>query len=540
MIFDRHGNLLVDNRPSYNFYIIPEDISDCEALLRSLNLLLGMDPAMIKDKLEKAPRNYPFKPILIKKDISRDELAIIETNQFVLPGTMIQVDPQRNYIYGKLASHLIGYLGEISDHQLKSGQYPDSVSGDLIGKSGVEGNWQRYLNGLRGGRQVEVDAAGRTLRVISNMPPVPGLNLALTIDKDLQMLAEKLIEDQKGAIVVMNPMNGEILAFASSPALDPNLFVRGIGQAEWDKMVSEKGFPLTNRAISGQYPPGSLFKIIVAAAGLEEGAISPDEEITCPGTYTLGNRSYGCWQRSGHGVVKLHRALVESCDVYFYKIGKRLGVDTIAYYARMFGLGKKTGIDLDNEQDGLVPTSEWKLKSIGIPWQPGETISMSIGQSFLLVTPIQMVRVISAIYNGGKIYQPKIIKWVGNRGEEVYEFTPTQMGRIEIKPENLDLIKDALLGVVNETGGTGTRARLKEIPVAGKTGTAQVVTLETVKVFEDEEEVPTKFRDHAWFIALAPVGEPKMAITILIENAGHGGSKAAPIARELIKEYLGK
>jgi penicillin-binding protein 2 len=353
------------------------------------------------------------------------------------------------------------------------------------------------------------------------------------------MLAEKLLENQKGAIVVMNPMNGEILAIASGPAFDPNLFIGGIGKAEWDRMVSGKGFPLTNRVISGQYPPGSLFKIIVAAAGLEEGSIDPDEEITCPGYYKLGNNRFGCWKK--HGSVKLHQALVESCDVYFYKIGKRLGVDTIAYYARMFGLGKKTGIELDNEEDGLVPTTEWKLKDKGIPWQPGETISMSIGQSFLLVTPLQMVRVISAVYNGGVIYQPRVIKWVGKKGEEVHEFTPTQMGQIEVKPENLDLIKDALMGVVNETGGSGTRARLKGIKVAGKTGTVQVVTLEAVKEFEEEEEIPTKFRDHAWFIALAPVEEPKMAMAILIENAGQGGGiVAAPVARELIKEYLGK
>jgi penicillin-binding protein 2 len=298
---------------------------------------------------------------------------------------------------------------------------------------------------------------------------------------------------------------------------------------------------LTNRVISGQYPPGSLFKIVVAVAGLEEGAIDPEEEITCPGSYTLGNRSYSCWQKSGHGNVTLHRALVESCDVYFYKIGKRLGVDTIAYYARMFGLGKKTGIELDYEEEGLVPTSEWKLKDKGVPWQPGETISMSIGQSFLLVTPIQMARLISAIYNGGVIYQPKVIKWVGKKGEEAQEFAPTQMGQIEVKPENLQMVKDGLVGVVNESHGTGGRARVRGIKVAGKTGTVQVVTLETVKDFEEEEEIPVKYRDHAWFVALAPVDQPKMAMAILIENAGQGGSKvAAPIARELIKEYLGK
>lgn len=540
LIFDRHGALLVDNRPSYNFYIIPEDILDCDELVESLKLLIGIDPELVKDRLKKAPRSYPFKPILIKKNISRNELAIIETNLFNLPGIIIRVEPQRNYIYGQLASHLIGYLGEISESQLNSGRYLDSEPGDLIGKSGVERTWQKYLNGSRGGRQVEVDAAGRTLRVISSKSPIPGQNIALTIDKDLQGLAEKMLQDRKGAVVVMDPNNGEILTFASNPAFDPNLFIGGMGKTDWEKLVSGKSFPLQNRVISGQYPPGSVFKIIVAVAGLEEGIIDPEEEISCIGTYTLGNHSYRCWQKKGHGNVNLHRALVESCDVYFYKMGKRIGVDTIAYYARMFGLGKKTGFDLDYEEEGLVPTSQWKLNTRGVQWQPGETISMSIGQSFLLVTPIQMVRLISAMFNGGVLYQPKVIKWVRNEGEEIHTFSPTQMGRIDVKPENLEIIKNALVGVVNESHGTGSRARLRGIQVAGKTGTAQVVTLDMLKDFEEGEEIPIHYRDHAWFLAVAPADKPALAFAILIENGGHGGSAAAPIAKELIKKYLGK
>ncbi len=540
MIYDRNGVLLVDNRPSYNFYVIPEDILDRDELIESLRLLIGIDPELIRNKLEQAPRSYPFKPILIKKNISRNELAIIEANLFNLPGIVIQVEPQRNYIYRRLASHLIGYLGEISESQLNSGKYLESGPGDLIGKSGVERTWQKYLNGARGGRQVEVDAAGRILQVISSKSPTPGLNITLTIDKDLQLSAEKMLQDRKGAVVVMDPNNGEILAFASNPAFDPNLFIGGMGKTDWEKLVSGKDFPLQNRVISGQYPPGSVFKVIVAVAGLEEGLTDPEEEIPCLGTYTLGSHSYRCWQKKGHGNVDLHRALVESCDVYFYKMGKRMGVDTIAYYARMFGLGKKTGFDIDYEEEGLVPTSQWKLKSRGVQWQPGETISMSIGQSFLLVTPIQMVRLVSALFNGGVLYQPTVIKWIGNKGEEVEVSRPTKMGQIDVTPENLEIIKNALVGAVNESHGTGSRARVRGIQVEGKTGTAQVVPLDMIKDFKEDEEIPIHYRDHAWFIAVAPADNPELAFAILIENGGHGGRSAAPIARELIKGYLEK
>jgi len=539
MIFDRNGELLVDNRPSYNLFIIPEGIRNRGQLLKSLEVLIGIDTELVNSKLSAVPHQYPFKPVQIAKNISRDELAVIETNLFNLPGVMIQVKPQRNYIFGELASHLIGYLGEISERQLNSGRYPDNSPGDFIGKYGVECSWQRYLNGVKGGRQVEVDAAGRKLRVISSKQPISGLNISLTIDKELQMLAEKMLTDKKGAIVALNPNNGEILALASSPAFDPNLFIGGIEKAQWERMVSSKDYPLQNRAISGQYPPGSVFKIVVALAGLEEGIINPEEEILCNGSYTLGSRTYRCWKKHGHGNVNFHRALKESCDIYFYKRGKRLGVDKIAYYARMCGLGKKTNFDPNNEKAGLIPTSQWKLKRWGTPWQAGETVSISIGQSFVLVTPLQMARLISAIFNGGNIYQPKIIRWVGKENTRVYQFSPNLMARIKASPENLELIKDSLIGVVNEPHGTGSRARVKGITVAGKTGTSQVIALEAEKDLSDGGEIPPEFRDHAWFVSVAPADRPRLALSILIEHGGHGSSAAAPIAREMTEAYLG-
>lgn len=539
MIFDRYGKLLVDNRPSFNLYIVPEDIQNRKQLLKNLETLIDLDPDRVRVKLSEAPRRYTFKPILIKRAMPRDELALIETNLFNLPGVMIQVEPQRNYIYGEFAAHIIGYLGEISESQLNSGRYPDNGPGDLIGKYGVEGSWQIYLNGLKGGRQVEMDAAGRTLRVISRKPPSPGKNISLTIDKELQQLTERMLTDKMGAVVALNPANGEILALASSPAFDPNLFIGGIDKAQWERMISNKDFPLQNRAISGQYPPGSVFKIVVSLAGLEEGIINPEEEIVCTGKYTLGNHLYYCWRKKGHGNVNFYRALVESCDIYFYKTGKRLGVDKIAHYARLLGLGEKTGFDLDYEKEGLIPTSQWKLKRRGIPWQTGETVSTAIGQSFVLVTPLQMAVLISTVFNGGYIYQPKIIKQVGEDDEKIYQFTPTLMGRIEVKTENLELIKNALIGVVNSPRGTGTKARVPEVTVAGKTGTAQVIALDADKNSDKEDDIPVKFRDHAWFVSIAPVKKPRLAIAVLVEHGGHGGSAAAPIAKEMIKAYLG-
>ena len=410
LIFDRHGELLVDNRPSFDLFIIPEDIQDRIRLMESLKVLIGVGPEYVSERLDKEAAKYPFKPALIKRNLSPEELAAVETHSFNLAGLMIQVKPQRHYIHNEFASHLIGYLGEISESQLNSGRYPDCKPGDLIGRYGVERAWDKDLSGLRGGEQVEVDAAGRKLRIISRKPPVPGENITLTIDKDLQLLAEKALEGKKGAVVALDPQDGEVLAMASAPAFDPNSFIGGIGRSDWVRMISDKDYPLQNRAISGQYPPGSIFKIVVALAGLEEGLIDPQEELFCNGTYTLGNHSYRCWRKQGHGKISLERALIESCDVYFYKIGKRLGVDKIAQYAEMCGLGKRTGFELGSEKEGLIPTSDWKLRRWGIPWQAGETISMAIGQSFTLVTPIQMARVIGAVFGDGALYQPKVIK----------------------------------------------------------------------------------------------------------------------------------
>lgn len=537
-IFDRNGEVLVDNRPSFDLFLVPEEIQNRQDLAERMNRLTGLDPEHVLEKLAGESPRYGFRPVPIKKNLPREELAVLEANLFNLPGVAIQVKPRRHYVLDDFAAHLIGYLGEISDRQLKSGRYPDSKPGDLIGQFGVERLWQKELQGIRGGEQVEVDAAGRRLAVLSRKPPIAGENLALTLDKNLQLLAEKALSGKKGAIVALNPMNGEILAMASAPSFDPNIFIEGLDRSEWARLTTGRDFPLQNRAIQGQYPPGSVFKIVLALAGLEEGLIDPQETVFCGGSFRLGDQKFRCWRKQGHGRVDLHRAMVESCDVYFYTLGRRLGVDKIARYAKMCGLGQTSGFELGSERAGLIPTSEWKLRRFGIPWQPGETISTSIGQSFVLVTPIQVARLMGALFNGGVLYEPRVVKWVGKDGKEIYRFTPCEGGRIKAGEAHLALIRNALIGAVNEPRATGSRSKIKEGTVAGKTGTAQVISLEREKSFGEEEDVPVQFRDHAWFVALATAENPVLAIAVLVENAGGGGSNAAPIAGELIRAYL--
>ena len=536
LILDRNGELLVDNRPSYDLYINPENIQNEGRLLNDLKKLINLDPQEVSKKLKKASGKYGFQSVLIKKNLSWEELVKIETHLYNLPGVdQPRKSSQRSYLYGSFASHLIGYLGEISEKELASDQYPDSDPGDYIGKSGVEVKWQRELHGAKGEKQVEVDAAGRQLQVVSKTAPVSGQNISLTIDKNLQLAAESMLKDKTGAIVAMDPMNGEILAMASSPSFNPNVFINESDKTERSRLTSGKDYPLMNRALSGQYPPGSVFKIVMALAGLEEGIVTPEEAVFCPGSYTFGNRPFSCWKKGGHGWVNLHRALRESCDVYFYKLGRKLGIEKIEYYAKMCGLGQKTGIELDSEKEGLIPSNEWKMKKYGVAWQPGETISTSIGQSFVTVTPLQAARLISVIFNGGKVYQPRIVRWVGSeKNDDTYK--PVLLRELKVDKKNLELVKNGLIAVVNEAGGTASIAKIKDVTVAGKTGTAQVVGKETASAAGESSD---SYKDHAWFVGIAPAENPKIAVAALIEHGEHGGSACGPLVRDLIKQYLG-
>jgi penicillin-binding protein 2 len=409
--------------------------------------------------------------------------------------------------------------------------------GDLIGKYGVEQKWEPFLKGIDGGRQVEVDALGREIKVMRRVESHPGNNAFLTIDLDLQMTCENLLRGKEGVIVAMNPQNGKILAMASHPPFDPSLFAGGINRDDWENLIQNPFHPLQNRAIQGQYAPGSTFKIITAAAGLQEGVISPQETLFCGGSYRFGNRTYRCWKKGGHGHVKLHRALVESCDVFFYQVGQRLGIDTLARYARGFGLGKQTGISLNDEKPGLIPTSAWKKKAYGEAWYGGETLSCAIGQGFILVTPLQLVNVISAIANRGILYRPQIVERIERtNGKVAKSYSPVSTGKIPFSWENLMIIGEGLYGVVNELRGTGRVARIRGVTIAGKTGTAQVIRLR--EDMTEEEETPYEYRDHAWFVAYAPVEDPLISVVVLVEHGGHGASAAAPLAKKVMEKYL--
>ena len=539
LILDTNGHRLAENHPSYDLYIIPEDIRSPKSLFGRLNMLVGIDSEAAYKEFYSKGRRKPFSPILLKRGITRDQLALVETHRYNLPGVVIRVNPERYYPHQALACHVLGYLGEITQKQLRSNRFPYKKAGDLVGKAGVELKWDRCLSGVRGGEQIEVDAEGRKIAVLSRRPPEPGANVFLNIDFRLQQVAEAELEGKRGVVVAMEPATGRLLALASSPGFDPNIFIKGIDKATWKTMVSSRQYPLQNRATSGMFPPGSVFKIVVALAALEEGLVDPEEKIFCGGTFKLGNREFRCWKKGGHGEVDLHRALVESCDVYFYNLGLALGVDKIAEYARRLGLGVKTGFDLDFEKEGLVPTKRWKLKKWGQRWQGGETLSLAIGQGFLLVTPIQMVDMLSAVFNGGFLYAPQVTKYVGKTGGQVnFKFRPKVRGVAGIAGEHLERIRQALVGVVNEPRGTGRKAAIEGIVVAGKTGTAQVVSTEKADVADEGDELPAHLRDHAWFVAVAPADSPRIAVAVLIEHGGHGGSAAAPVARKMIQQYL--
>ncbi len=536
MILDRKGRILIDNRPSFEVLLVPEDIVDMEKTTEFLYRILRVTPEEVGKRLEANNHRPPFKPIRIQSDISRLHLALLKTHQLDLPGLIVDVRPRRAYNYGNMASHLVGYLGEIDSRELKRDRFKAYKMGDIIGKYGVEQQWEPFLKGMDGGRQVEVDAYGREIKVLQRVEAHPGNNLLLTIDLDLQMTAEVLLEGKEGTIVAMNPQNGQILAMVSHPSYDPSLFAGGINHDDWETLIQNPFHPLQNRAIQGQYAPGSVFKVITAIAGLEEGAISPQEILFCGGSYRLGNRTYRCWRKGGHGKVDLHRAIVESCDVFFYQVGQRLGIDTLAKYAKGFGLGKATGISLNDEKPGLIPSSEWKKKVYDEVWYQGETLSCAIGQGYILVTPLQLLNAISAIATEGILYRPQLVERIERvNGKVLKSYEPISTGKIPGSPENLMFIREALLGVVNEDRGTGRVARIKDVTVSGKTGTAQVIALR-----EDvaEEDIPYEYRDHAWFVAYAPMENPIISVAVLVEHGGHGASASAPIARKVIQKYL--
>lgn len=540
IIFDRNGVPIVENRPAYHLVIIREDIRDLNQTIRELARLCDRNPEDFFSIIEANRTTPKFVPVRLASDLDRDCLARIEAQRIRLPGVVIQLEPKREYKWNGTAAHLIGYLSEITEAELKSEKYQGYYPGEDIGKVGVEGSFEKYLHGKRGGRQVEVDAVGRRIRLLDELLPISGRNLWLTLDMDLQKKAESLLEGKTGSIVAVDTTNGAILAFACSPSFDQEKFVRGLKREEWLALSKDPSHPLLNRAAGAAFPPGSTYKAFVAFAGLKEGAVTPSTTFNCPGYLQFADRKYRCWRDAGHGGMDVERALIQSCDVYFYQLGLKLGVDKIAQYSNMFGLGEKTGIGIPGEHPGLIPTSWWKKKATGVPWQRGETISISIGQGFDLATPLQIAMGYAAIANNGMLWYPYVVKRIeGTSPDEVGEIKPRLKRKIPIEQRWFDVVKRGLTGVVEDARGTGHSIRDPSIPMAGKTGTAQVVHVAqgaNRKLLE--KLAKAKERDHAWFVGYAPAGDPRICVSAIVEHGGHGASVAAPLVQKVILAYL--
>lgn len=533
-LLDRNGKVIVNNTPSFSLAVIPNEVKDKDALLGQIARVLAVEQSELLGKWEKRKGKAKYLPVILASGLSRDQVEYFEENRLGLAGLDIEVKPVREYPGVTLASHLLGYIGEVSENELAMPEFASYNSGDYIGKNGIERSYEKYLHGEDGGRQIEVDARGRYLRTLSEALPMPGQSLLLTIDLELQKAAEKALGDKAAAVVVMAVNSGEILSFASNPGFDPALFTRRMSREQWQSYLDDVRRPLENKALKGQYPPGSTFKIITAIAGLSEGLIDENSAVNCNGEYKLGNATFRCWNKKGHGRVTLRSALRESCDVYFYQLGERLGVDRIALYAKKFGFGEPLGIGLDNEKSGFVPTTEWKEKKTGKKWYRGETLSVSIGQGYLTATPLQLAAMTAGLASDGKIYRPHLVKKILDRdGKTVKEFLPELLKNIDLKPEHYRLVKEGLWAVVNEPRGTGAAARLYEVKVAGKTGTSQVV-----KLNDKRSALAYKYRDHALFVAFAPFDKPEIAVAVVVEHGEHGGGAAAPVAGQVLRRYF--
>ncbi len=540
IIFDRAGVPIVENRPAYHLVIIREDIRDLDGTLRELARLCERNPDDFFAIVEANRTTPKFMPLRIASDLDRDCLARIEAQRIRLPGVVIQLEPKREYKWNGTAAHLVGYLSEITEAELRSEKYQGYYPGEDIGKVGVESAFEQYLHGKRGGRQVEVDAVGRRIRLLDEVLPISGRNLWLTLDMDLQRTAELLLEGKTGAIVAVDPRDGSVLAFACNPTFDQEKFIRGLKKDDWNALTKDPSHPLLNRGSGAAYPPGSTYKAFVAIGALKDGAITSTSTFSCPGYLQYGDRRYRCWRDAGHGGVDVERAIIQSCDVFFYNTGLKLGVDKIAQYANMFGLGERTGIGLYGEHPGLIPTSWWKKQATGVPWQRGETISISIGQGFDLVTPLQMAMGYAAVGNNGKLWYPYVVKRIeGSTGDEIAEIKPRLKRSIPIEQRYFDIVKKGLTGVVESAGGTAHAIRDPAYQTAGKTGTAQVVHVAqgaNRKLLE--KLTKAKDKDHAWFVGYAPAGDPQICVAAIVEHGGHGASMAAPLVQKVIQAHL--
>lgn len=553
VIFDRNRVPIAQNRPSFDLAIVPQEIVDIEKVKRTIQAFTGVDPELVAEKWAGNRKSPSYYPIVVASDLPYDTAVRIRTAKSLEPdpeegfdfrGIEVGARPLRSYPQGPIAASTLGYVGEISEKELarmkkdRPGRY---VLGDLIGAAGLERTWEWLLKGRDGYQQKIVDAVGREVQnedlasLLTEEESVHGSNLILTLDSRLQKFAEERFEGKSGALVALDPQTGEILAMVSVPSYDPGALVSNVSRGYWAKLVSDPRNLLLNRATQGAYPPGSTYKLVTALAALEEGVVGPADRIACPGGLKYGTRFFKCWNKGGHGAISVERAIAESCDTFFYQVGLKLGVDRMAKYANLFGLGLKTGIDLEGEKPGLIPTAEWKKRVFKQDWQPGENISISVGQGYDTATPLQNALMAAEMATGKRIV-PHLLKAV-EEGETVTERPPLpEEGEpIPVSPKNLDIVRKGMLGAVHSPGGTAHRLASKDFRMAGKTGTAQVIS-EEGKARVRLRRINTE--DHAWFVAYAPVEGPRIAAAAIVEHGGFGASAAAPIVKDVIEKYL--
>ncbi len=555
MVFSRNNQVLIHNVPRFDVVITPQYLSNKKETIGKLASILEMTEDQIDKVLKKNSLQASYRPVTIKKNVSRREVAVIETEGAKIPGVSVKSVIAREYTDENIGSHLMGYISEISPEQLPNYKKRDKFDyklGDFIGQAGIEYEFDLSLRGIDGHEFMEVDAFGRMNRHvdqenlftgIDNQSAVAGQNIRLTVDRDLQITAYQALEEKNwvGGAVAVDVTNGEVLAMVSRPSYSPSVFSRGLSKDYWTELTKDSRNPMRDRTIQEHFMPGSTFKTITAIAALEEGVVDRDTEVNCPGWFQLGKRRFHCWKKHGHGNVSLFKAIRESCDVYFYKIATKMDIDVLAKYSKALGFGALTRVKLPRETPGLIPTKEWKLKRTGEEWQKGETLSCVIGQGFVLTTPIQLAMAYAAIGNGGTLYQPHLVKEIfSNEGEVIKRFDPDVVRSTGISKQTLKLINEGLYQVVNNRNGTAWWYKGQGIEMAGKTGTSQVVRFSADKIYSKCEDYPYNFRHHGLFIAYAPARDPKIAVSVVVEHGCHGSSAAAPIARAIITKYMEK
>ena len=525
-VTDRSGKILAENKPSFKIIVTIGPSASIDTIASELSTYVGVDEAEIRQKLGK-PR-AAYQPVTIKTKATFEDVAAVEARRRELPEVSIEVVPVRSYPQARSAAHVVGRVGEVTDRQLRQPAFADYEPGRVVGQSGLEALYNDALTGTDGLRRVVVNSRGVEVELAEDQPAITGGTVELTLSADLQAAMEEVFANRAGSAVALDPFTGEILGLVSSPGFDPNAFISGVDRSVWEGLARDPQTPLLNRVVQGQYSPGSLFKVVVAAAGLEEGLITPESTVFCPGYASIYGHVFKCNRPDGHGLVSLSRAIGESCNVFFYQLGARLDIQRLATYARKFGLGSVTAVDLPNEAPGLVPDPTWKERILKAPWYQGETISVSIGQGQVLATPLQMARMMAVIANGGVLVQPHIVRLVSGRPVAI---TPPRS--IGLRPSTIAAIRKGLFMAVNSRG-SGQRAQIEDLVVAGKTGSAQVVS--SAKLAKGVESI----QPHAWFAGFAPLDKPRIVLAVLIDHGGSGGAAAAPVARAIFEKFFSR